>query len=380
MCDLKYLKLSAWLIPIWLVGCSSLESYLPTGRVDYRASTPTAGLEVPPDIRNLPLEDPLAVPVTTANLSDQQRSVSRANFGSAVLQTPENLQIQRLGDRQWLIANQSAEVLWPQLKAFWTEKGFALQRDEPQLGILETEWKENRADIPQDAVRRLLGNVLDLVYSAATRDKYRLRLERISENRTEIYLTHYGIEEVLTGDTGRRSPDADGPIMWQNRPRDPELEIEMLRRLMVHLGVTEQTASAQLVSTNDAATTTRTRRSTMAGTEGLLIEKDYNQAWRSVGLALDGSSFVVQDQNRGDGRYTVEFFPEGSPRNNANSGGFWSNMAFWRSRQPTRGTLYWVRLADLQGQTFVVVQTPEGQPETSRISDQLLDTIAKNLP
>ena len=55
---------------------------------------------------------------------------------------------------------------------------------------METDWSENRADIPQGFIRKAIGKVMDSVYSAATRDKYRVRLERGADGSTEIYLTH----------------------------------------------------------------------------------------------------------------------------------------------------------------------------------------------
>ena len=126
---------------------------------------------------------------------------------------------------------------------FWISNGFALKRDDPTIGIMETDWVENRADIPQDGVRALLKKYLDILYSAPTRDKFRTRLERTADGkRTEVYLSHSGVEEVAAGGTSASSTNI---YIWQRRPPNPELEAEMLNRLTVYLGASEKRAEVQ---------------------------------------------------------------------------------------------------------------------------------------
>ena len=55
--------------------------------------------------------------------------------------------------------------------------------DQPNLGIMETDWAENRAKIPQDFIRNTLGKLLDSVYSTGERDRFRTRLERTRHRR-----------------------------------------------------------------------------------------------------------------------------------------------------------------------------------------------------
>ena len=108
---------------------------------------------------------------------------------------------------------------------------------------METDWAEDRAKIPQDAIRSVLGKVLDGLYSTAERDKFRTRLERgTAAGTTEIYISHRGMYEVIEGGDGGNS------TIWQPRPADPELEAEMLRRLMVRFGVEESRAKTQMAN------------------------------------------------------------------------------------------------------------------------------------
>ncbi|MCB1986841.1 MAG: outer membrane protein assembly factor BamC, partial [Burkholderiaceae bacterium] len=120
---------------------------------------------------------------------------------------------------------------------FWLENGFTLALDQSNIGIMETDWAENRAKIPQDIIRSTLGKVLDSLYSTGERDKFRTRMERASDGSTEIYVSHRGMIEVFNSST-------KDSTVWQPRPADPELETEFLRRMMVKLGVSQEQAKA----------------------------------------------------------------------------------------------------------------------------------------
>ena len=141
--------------------------------------------------------------------------------------------LEQAGNQRWLVVSAPPDQVWPKVREFWTRNGFALKRDDPTIGIMETDWLENRADIPQDGIRAVLKKYLDVLYSAPTRDRFRVRLERAAGgNATDVYLTHSGVEEVAVGGA---SASASNTYIWQRRPSDPELEAEMLNRLMVFL-------------------------------------------------------------------------------------------------------------------------------------------------
>jgi outer membrane protein assembly factor BamC len=115
------------------------------------------------------------------------------------------------------------------VREFWQENGFLLTVDQANLGIMETDWAENRAKMPQDIIRAPIGKVFDSLYSTGERDKFRTRLERNAHGGTDIFISHRGMIEVYTS-TPRTAPSG-------SRAADPELEAEFLRRLMVKLGV-----------------------------------------------------------------------------------------------------------------------------------------------
>ena len=365
-------------------GCSTnFDTLLPDRRPDYRQSTVSQPLEIPPDLTSSTIDDTLLVPelnpTGSASLStyasERGGPQSQARVPETVLPPQPGITLEQDGNQRWLAIAAPADQVWPKVREFWTSNGFVLKRDDATIGIMETDWVENRADIPQDGLRGILKKYLDILYSAPTRDKFRVRLERASDGEvTDLYLTHYGVEEVAVGGT---SASASNAYIWQRRPSDPELEAEMLNRLTAYLGASEKRAETQ--QARAAATTgPRARLVEQDGESQLVIDEDYSRAWRLVGLALDGSNYAVEEQNRGQGLYVVEYRdPEKENRKPGSDEGFFSKLAFWRGKPeaPAVGTRYRVRLAGQGSRTLVVVRNSNDQPDDSVGARQVLEAL-----
>ncbi len=383
----RHLMLSIVALGVLLLlsACGTVTDIIPDRRPDYRTSAPTSPLEMPPDLIASTLDDALQVPDLAprdrATLSAYSRERQTGLPSEPVVRAPESVRVERDGDRRWLVSDQAAEQLWPQVRAFWVDNGFPLSRDEPSIGILETDWLENRADISDGPVRAVLSRFLDFAYSAPTRDRFRVRLERVTEG-TEIYLTHYGVEEQLvTAGRGRTATESTTTV-WQSRPRDPELEAEMLTRLMVHLGTAESSARDALATepATPSGEQPRARQiSNELGEQALLVEQDYNETWRRVGLTLDSERFVVEDQNRNEGLYLVEQIDTTAQQ----GGGVFSRLAFWRSEREGgpkgTGERFRVRLAGQGAQTLIVIHDLDGNVDNSPEGLALLETLGEAL-
>ena len=371
-------------VALTLAGCSkSFDTLLPDRRPDYRQSTVAQPLEIPPDLTASTIDDTLVVPeinpAGSASLSAyaQERGGSRTRQPAAVLPPQPGITMRQDGNQRWLVIMAPADQVWPKVREFWTSNGFVLKRDDPTIGIMETDWVENRADIPQDGLRGLLKQYLDVLYSAPTRDKFRTRLERSADGgNTEVYMTHYGVEEVTVGGA---SASATNTYMWQRRPSSPELEAEMLNRLTVYLGASEKRTEVQQAKAGAAPAGPRTRLIQEGGESRLLINEDYSSAWRLVGLALDGSNYGVEEQNRGQGLYVVEYRDPELENQKSGDEGWLSKLAFWRSSKKTEappvGTRYRVRLAGQGGQTVVVVRDSNDQPDNSAGAKQVVEVL-----
>ncbi|MDX5333425.1 MAG: outer membrane protein assembly factor BamC [Gammaproteobacteria bacterium] len=276
---------------VQLAGCSSTGD---ARTLDYETSTTLPPLEVPPDLSALDVDDSYAMPAGGGRVSAARvdQGGDQVESRSGVLPRYDDIVVKRAGQLRWLEAKASPEQLWPKLRDFLGQQGLEIEQEQPRLGIIETAWAENRAGLTRSGLRKYLGKL----YDAGLRDRYRLRLEREEGGVTAVYLTHRGAREVVA--------DED-IIKWELRPSDPELEAEMLRRLMVFLGMEEEAAEKALESPRDQTITMRLAE--RDGRPTLTVEDSFVRSWRRIGIALDRIALLVQDQNRAGGTYYVVY-------------------------------------------------------------------------
>jgi len=353
-----------------LSACSAMDKVAPgRKKVDYKKSETIQQLEVPPDLSSNTINDaPSSLDAAGTTYSEFGANLPEGG-GSTVLPDQGNMHVERDGNQQWLVVQGAPAQVWPNVKEFWMEEGFLIKMEDPRVGILETGWAENRADIPGGPIRNFLGKVIDAVYSSATRDQFRVRLERGTEKgTTEIFLTHRGVEEVLQGGI------EDGNVVWQPRPTDPELEAEMLKRLMVYLGIEEQKAEAMVARQSGP----KIRAQMVSNDSGnmLIVNEDFSRAWRRTGVALDRVGFAVEDRNRSDGVYFVTY---NDPLADQNKEGVLSKLAFWSSDEEEGGTRYQIELQANGPTTNVVVNNAEGERDKSSTAKRILALLEEQL-
>jgi outer membrane protein assembly factor BamC len=353
-----------------LAGCSSVGDLMQGERVDYKTSGAKApSLDVPPDLTQLSRESRYVVPGTAVTASSYQVGQSAPNAPTAAASVGD-VRIERAGNQRWLVVNRPADKLWGPVREFWLEGGFLLSQDQENLGIMETDYAENRAKIPQDFIRNTIGKVFDSLYSTGERDKFRTRLERRADNGTEIYVSHRGMVEVVTGAKGGSS-SGDGTV-WQPRPTDPELEAEFLRRMMVKLGVSSDQSKALVAA---GATKQTSRVANVNNVPVVQIDEGFERAWRRVGLALDRTGFTVEDRDRAQGTYFVRYV---EPVADKSEPGFFSKI-FSGSPAAIAPLKYRITVKS-QGEASVVsVLNTQGAAETSANAQRIVQVIADDL-
>lgn len=345
-----------------MTACGMLDEY--DRRAEYKKSSTLPALELPPEL-DASIDEQMVIPGgAPATYSEYSRTQAEGRPGAktdpAVMPQPSGMSVQRDGKLRWLKIDKPVDKLWEKTRDFWLESGFLLKRDEQKLGILETEWTENRGDIPQDVIRRTLGKVADFLWSASTRDKFRTRLERRNDGGTEIFITHRGAEEVSQGDD----------FVWQSRPNDPELEAEMLTRLMVYLGVNEKQAEQQVAQAQDKSQALVEKQG-----NSLVVSEDFPRTWRRVGLVLDRSGFTVEDRNRSEGIYYVQYVPADADEDEK---GLLDSLAFWRSEEP-ESREFQIKLTEMGEQTRINILNKEGQAADAATTEQLLKVLVEKL-
>jgi len=362
-----------------LAGCSAINDTLAGDKVDYKSTstTRTTPLEVPPDLTQLTRESRYQQPNGTVSASTFQTATAAAAAASAPVATaviaPQEMgafRIERLGNDRWLSTTLAPEQIFPQVKTFWKDNGFNLVQDRPEAGILETDWAENRAKLPQDFLRSAIGKVLDSAYSTGELDKFTTRVERTATG-SDIFITHRGMAEVYVG-------QRNDSTVWQPRPGDPQLEAAFLARLMVKLGAKEEQARATVA----AASTTPSAPARARLVEGqptptLQLDDTFDRAWRRVGIALDRSGFTVEDRDRGQGLYFVRYVDPASAGREEPS--FFSKMFSRKKTDPATLAKYRVKVNGEGTTTTVAVLDSQGKAETGEAGKRIVNLLLEDL-
>jgi outer membrane protein assembly factor BamC len=359
----RALPLIALLATLGLAGCSVLQS----DRIDYKSTAKAPTLEVPPDLTALSRDTRFNVP--GANVTASAYAAGQAQSGTPVAATSvSDVRIERSGNQRWLVVARPADALWSPIRDFWQDNGFLLNLDRQDIGVMETDWAENRAKIPQDFIRSTIGKLIDSVYDSGERDKFRTRVER-NGNATEIYISHRGMVEKLVGGTTAANPDR---TQWEPRPADPELETEMLRRLMLKLGINEEQSKA-LVAGGVIKQTSRV--ATANGMPVVQVDDGFERAWRRVGLSLDRTGFTVEDRNRADGIYFVRYV---EPKADSKEPGFLAKL-FGASSNDAAPLKFRIAVRSQGESTTVSVLNAAGAPESSANAQRIVKVLADDL-
>ena len=356
------------------------------------AARRTQPLEVPPELSRPQAEDRYAIPdpksQTTYSQYTQRGSTPAIPGGpdpKAVLPRIEGARLERAGDQRWLVVKGDPAAVWPMAKEFWAEQGYPLVKEEPNAGILETDWYEDKSKIPQDFMRRTVGKVAPNLWSTPRRDKFRTRLEKGAEyGTTEVFISNRQVEEIMADANQDRT-------VWQSRPADREFEAEMLQKLLVKIGNTQAIAAAtpapntQLASAKTTAVSTgsEARNAVMQGNQ-LTVNDSFDRAWRRVGLALDRVGFTVEDRDRTKGLFYVRYVdPEkdASRPRKQNEQGFFDKLKFWKSDTPAdKLPQYRVYVADAgASMSQVVVQDAQGATESGATGKRILTLLYDQL-
>jgi len=348
--------------------------------IDYKSAGKLPPLDVPPDLIAPTVDERYSIPDANSPDNATFSTYNQESGGQPITSSSTSLlpmsdqgaHIERAGTQRWLVVPQPPETVWPIIKEFWQELGFLIKIENPETGILETDWAENRAKIPQDFIRTILSTVLDSLYSTAERDKFRTRLERGQSGTTEIYISHRGMDEVIEGGSTQRT-------IWQPRPADPDLEAEMLSLLMLRFGVEEERVKLELATINNAAQARAYIDPEQK--DVLVVNESFDRSWRRVGLALDRIGFTVEDRNRLDGIYFVRYVdPDTDSKKSGDDDGILSGLIFWGKDDTPIAEKYHIQVSETgASRSHVKVLTENNTPANAKTTSSILNLLHDQL-
>ncbi|HEY3179853.1 MAG TPA: outer membrane protein assembly factor BamC [Casimicrobiaceae bacterium] len=362
---------------LMLAGCESIG---PVGkRIDYKSTSSAPPLELPPELSQPRYDDRFAVS-TASGLA--AANAARPNRND-LLPSNAEAKIARSGNERWIVAKATPEQAWTVSRQFWTDTGFVVAVEQPTIGVMETDWAENRADMPSDFLRSTVGKYLEAFTSTYKRDKFRTRIERGAEPGTvEIFVSHRGMEQVPTVMMDNRY---GAGFAWAVMPPNPNLEAEMLSRLMMRFGTPESQAVAATAVNTPAgkAPATPDRARVEKGADGvtkLIVDDPFDRAWRRVGLALDRSGFTVVDRDRSSGVYFVRYADPDSDMTKKDREQSWlSKLMFWKPDEKDKPEQYRIKVIEVAPTSVVSVQDPKGEPDRTQNSEKILALLKDQL-
>ncbi len=356
------------LVSLALSGCSSIPFF--DGSSDYESlvkKNKPKKLEMPPDLITPAKDRKFSIPSSGSTMSEFESFTKQNSSGSGqenILPSVEGMKIRSYGNHRVLLVEKPVEYLWPILRTFWLDSGFIIARENPQIGLIETDWFEDRKNLPQGFIRGVLGKVFDNIYDTGERDRYKMRLERISDNETEISVAHRGLIEVV-------ADRPDGTISWAIKPTDRKLEEDYLKKIMIALGANEQRAG-KLIKDKDASSEVLFNSDDSA--TYIEIFEDFDRSWRRVGMAIDRLEFSVEDRVRSEGTYYIKYR---DPTIGTKKKGFLSKL-FSFGDSPEKIQTYKVKISSSNKLTKVFVTDQQGNsnsPITKSITSILFGQL-----
>ena len=371
-----------------LAACSTFD--FSNDRIQYETSDSRAPLEVPPDLNSVPGSDRYTVPsrpqTVWASQQAQLDAAQAANGNQAaslLLPQGEVAKIVREGNNRWIHVNMAPEMVWPIMQDFWSTVGLSLSRQDAATGVMETNWAENRAKLPQDIIRATLGRVIDMVYSTGERDQYRARVERSANGGCDIFITHRAMVEVVKSLGGDNET-----TVWQPGPSDPEMEAEMLTRMTQRINqefnpnATKQTPAEheaeveKLASYQVEDSVSQLEQNAEGVATSIFIKEDFERAWRRLALAVDRMGFTVEDRDRSRGFFLVRYLDEEYEEQKRSEQGFWSNV-FGRDTpvEAPQYVIYLQRLSDTECRVHVL--GPDGKADITGVAPRILTLLSE---
>lgn len=371
---IRFLALAAG-TSVAMVGCSTVDNLLSQDQVDYKSTVRADPLSLPPDLSDTQINTPqYSVTGNTASAlvyNEYQESAAASNQGLNVLPEVDGMKVMRSGNTRWLQLNADPNLVYPRLISFWNNEGFTINRDNPQAGIIETDWAENRAKIPGNFLRRALGSIIDMVADSGERERFTTRLERYGDT-TEVYINHQRMIETAM--------DRDGTTYkWLPAEEDPGLNAVMLSRLMAFLGAEEERAQNAVRNAQEVSSSQVSAPSSLLnpidGQTALSSSLSADDTWRRVGTSLSTAGFTIDESDLASGTYVVRYLDTdtGEKRQASN---FISRL--WGDEGNITPVPYTVKIAPQANGSVISVFNRDGQTENTTTGARILRVIAEH--
>ena len=267
---------------------------------DYLEAQQDSDLVVPEDLRSLTNTDPFPIPVAPQPVNPRFYP-RRPPLPDAIYANDnrDEVRIQTLGDRRWLLVPESPTTVWPKLKQFLAENGISVSYDSPEVGRLNTDWLRVEDQQYRDVIRTVLRDTKQSGSLQVGQDRLLIKVEQgLRPLTTEIHLRHENDSLTLP----MRDDIENLDVLFSDLT---QAERDLLSEIGAYIAakVSEQTVSKvalQIGSSEKAALTLDAN-----GDPLLKLYLDYDRAWATLGQALENAQIEVERLDRDTGSYFV---------------------------------------------------------------------------
>ena len=266
--------------------------------INYYADKTVKSLIVPPDLTKPNAQNSFRISEYANNVNENIIDFSGSDTAkdkiTKILDVNSDVSVQKSGQRRWLVINKNSDVVWELTKDFLKRQGFVLKKSNKKIGIIETDFLENYPEIPDQnlgLIRSMLNKALTARYTLPIIDKYRVRIEPLEANKTELHLSLFSMKEKLA-----KSGNVDSTI-WEAYEKDYALETEMLYRLMVFISGDNAGAKEKIINAKENKVTKVSLKDNFNGYAKLTFELGLLDTWDNVNWALDQLNIDIEDKD-----------------------------------------------------------------------------------
>lgn len=355
-------------VPVLLLtmACSipSLDDVLSDKRTEYERSKSLPPLDVPPDLRENEPSEAMSIPgeKTTASLKDFQNQARKEETIPSVVPAPQITNTIASSITTSTISDDGSSVVvrgdnndvWTQLRLFFFKKGYTLDIDDFDLGVLETNWPE----------QYVMENGLTYRY------KYKVFMESgADQGVTFFYIENERQEQLIQN---------NGNSIWIDRDKSMQADRLLAGEMNQYFNGQQQsignTAATQFQSNTPVPRQSRMAEIQDVGDDKILlaIPEEYTMAWRRTEQALQKAGLVINGRDQVRGLFRITYYSTEEEK-----GGWMSKLnklKFWK-RDEDNGISYQIALTGIDNKTELVLLDEDGDWEESEDAERILSMI-----
>ena len=302
-----------------------------TAYIDLR---PQAPLEVPEDLRQSEPSQVSAIPEIieqrNASYYPDRPPLPDAKYAS---DNRDEVRVQRLGNRSWLVIPESPTTAWPKMKQFFADNGVLLVDDRPEVGRLNTAWLKENETPARDLVRSLLASARGEAGLESGEDRFLIRVEQgLQPQSTEVHLRHDN--DALNGVVAANLlyvQDANSDLI--------AAENELLQQIGAYVAARVAESTVSKVALQIGSQPKSDMRRNADGIPELRFFLDRRRAVASLTQSLRNAGVIINSEDSDAGRFDISIPSE--VLTGKKGGGFFCSITFsCSSRGATDVTLF----------------------------------------